>query len=180
MARSERSGFTLIELLLVVAIIGLLAAFLVLNLDGMTPTRRFKATIREIGASVERARGGAIAKGRPYGIVYDLDDNTYWILHPAKRELEEGEEEEFDILGEVFELPAGVKFHSFQVPGGDQETSGEAEVYFTPNGIDGSHIVAIERTDVDDEQILSIRFNAVIGAASVSRGVAEFDELEED
>ncbi len=175
----SRRGFSLVELMMVIAILGLMAAYVSLNMDGVTAKRRFQSQVRQLGATVEWARGGAIGRGKPYKMIYDLDNQEYWIMIPIEPEegAPPGQELEYEILGEKFEVLSSVKIRSLQFPGGEQETNGEVEIYFTPKGTEGSHIVILERTDIDAEPV-SIRFNAIIGSASVARGEQEFKVLE--
>ena len=73
-ARDER-GFTLIEILAVVAILALVAAFVVPNLGGLR-VRALRAEAQQLAAQLELARQRAIVTGVPHRLWLELDQRS--------------------------------------------------------------------------------------------------------
>jgi prepilin-type N-terminal cleavage/methylation domain-containing protein len=89
-------GFTLIEILAVVAILALVAAFVVPNLGGLR-RRALRAEARQIAAQLELARQRAIVTGIPHRLWLELDEAEYrleWLTEdPAEAEVAAAEAE---------------------------------------------------------------------------------------
>ncbi len=75
MAREQR-GFTLIEILAVVAILALVAAFVVPNMSGFR-VRALRSEARQLAAQLELARQRAIVTGVPHRVWIELDQAEY-------------------------------------------------------------------------------------------------------
>jgi type II secretion system protein H len=76
-AKTSRSaGFTLIEILAVVAILALVAAFVVPNLGGFR-RRALRNEARQIAAQLELARQRAVVTGVPHRLWLELDQAEY-------------------------------------------------------------------------------------------------------
>ena len=76
MARTTSRGFTLIEILAVVAILALVAAFVVPNMGGFR-ARALRAEAQQIAAQLELARQRAIVTGVPHRLWLELDQAEY-------------------------------------------------------------------------------------------------------
>jgi len=72
----RQRGFTLIEILAVVAILALVAAFVVPNLSGFR-MRALRGEAQRLAAQLELARQRAIVTGVPHRIWLDLDQAEY-------------------------------------------------------------------------------------------------------
>lgn len=75
MARARR-GFTLIEMLAVMAILALVAAFVLPNMGGFR-ARALRAEAQQIAAQLELARQRAIVTGVPHRLWLELDQAEY-------------------------------------------------------------------------------------------------------
>lgn len=77
------AGFTLVELLVVVALVGLVITFIVVNIErdvdqlAQIEARRFKAL-------VEYARDESLLTGRPYAVEIDEAGSSYQFLVPGE------------------------------------------------------------------------------------------------
>jgi len=97
----RRRGFTLIEILAVVAILALVAAFVVPNLSGIR-ARALRAEARQIAAQLELARQRAIVTGVPHRLWLELDQAEYrleWLAEDPEEVDLVAEEPEFDLSG---------------------------------------------------------------------------------
>jgi type II secretion system protein H len=101
MIHRDRGGFTLIEILAVVAILALVAAFVVPNLSGIR-ARALRAEARQIAAQLELARQRAIVTGVPHRLWLELDQAEYrleWLAEDPEEADIVAEEPEFDLSG---------------------------------------------------------------------------------
>ena len=74
------AAFTLIEMLAVVALMGLMAAFVVPNL-GSLQNRRLHAQARELAAQFELARQRSVVTGIPHRMWMDLERRSSIRIH---------------------------------------------------------------------------------------------------
>jgi type II secretion system protein H len=97
----DRRGFTLIEILAVVAILALVAAFVIPNMGGLR-ARALRAEAAQIAAQLELARQRAIVTGIPHRVSLELDQAEYRIewftADPAEAEIAAAGPE-FDVTG---------------------------------------------------------------------------------
>ncbi len=77
MQRTQR-GLTLVELVVVVALIGLLAAFSVGRIDSIDIWKQ-KGDIRKFVDTLEFLVAESVIKKHAYRVVIDLDDNSYYV-----------------------------------------------------------------------------------------------------
>ena len=99
--RSQR-GFTLIEILAVVAILALVAAFVVPNLGGFR-MRALRGEAARLASHLELARQRAIMTGVPHRVWLELEQSEYrleWLAQdPETADLESPEPDELDLNG---------------------------------------------------------------------------------
>ncbi len=75
----RQSGFTLIELSIVIAIMVIMYALAAPSLRNLAPSSRLKSTARGIRSLLTYARDTAMTEGAPYLVVFDLDNQQYWL-----------------------------------------------------------------------------------------------------
>jgi prepilin-type N-terminal cleavage/methylation domain-containing protein len=100
MRKSDR-GFTLIEILAVVAILALVAAFVVPNMGGFR-RRALRAEAQQIAAQLELARQRAIVTGVPHRLWLELDEAEYrleWLSEDPEEVELAAAEPELDVNG---------------------------------------------------------------------------------
>ena len=179
-------GFTLIELIAVIMIIGLIFTLVVLNIGSLIPGEKIRAEAQSIGQLLQLARSEAAGKGVNYGIVYDLDKHTYWLLTPVNKDQnlsstrthEEGQQEK---RRQSFfaELPAHIKFKDVQLGAGRDATlrRGQVRIEISPLGTASGHVVHL----IDDrtEQEYSVELNALTALVTYHNNYYEFEELED-
>jgi prepilin-type N-terminal cleavage/methylation domain-containing protein len=166
----KRRGFTLIELIVVMAIVATILMMVTLRLDGMTPKYALRAAAREVGATIDLARGTSAGRGVMTGIEYNVDQGVYTLYGPAH----DGTPGLFPV-GAPRTLPAGVRFRGVyaHAKGQSAQGSGVLQVRFDPLSLGGSHIVYLEST-VTGKQI-SVKYNALLGSCDYVDGTAEFE-----
>ena len=76
---ARSSGFTITELLLVLTLIGVLSAISMPALKGFAATRRLKASAATLRSLLTFARDMAITDRATYLVVFDLDNDRYWL-----------------------------------------------------------------------------------------------------
>lgn len=78
----RRAGFTLIEIAVVLLILSMLLGTTVTNMQGMMPESATEAAAREILGTMDLARTQAVARGYPFEVLFDLDEQRYAIRTP--------------------------------------------------------------------------------------------------
>ncbi len=73
------TGFTLIEVMLVLTLIVLLSSVTMPSLRGFAGSTRLKSSASAIRDMLHFARDIAITEGTTYLVVFDLDQNRYWL-----------------------------------------------------------------------------------------------------
>ncbi len=176
----KSAGFTLIELALVLIIISVLVAMVVPNLDNLSPKYKLRAGAREIAATIEKCRSQSALKRKTYSLVYDLDEDSYWILLP----------QELDEYGEPLEterkpilpkrrLPSRVEMVEVVTADNESTTTGQVQLDFSPFGNTGSHIVSLRYGDEDDDKLkIWVRANAFLGFTTFHHQEIQFAEYE--
>lgn len=82
-AQGKNEGFTLIELLVVMALLGLVVALVVVNID-RDEGQLAELEAKRFQALVEHARDESTLTGRPYGIEVDEASHSYRFLKPGE------------------------------------------------------------------------------------------------
>lgn len=171
---SKNDGFTLLEAVMVIVILGVLAAAVVPNLDGLSPKYRLRAAARNAASTISWTRSLSGGTGEAHGIYYNLSEQYYEIFEPP---LEEDDPElpfsERPRLTPSF-LPDGVRIIRVVFPDGRYESSDEVFVLLDPFGNEGSHILWIQN---EEERTISVTFNAMLGVVDFHDGEAEFPEF---
>jgi type II secretion system protein H len=75
---ARRAGFTLIELLAVMLIFALLAGIALPNF-GVRASRALDDESKRLASELEFARQRAVMTGVPHRLLFDLDEDVYWI-----------------------------------------------------------------------------------------------------
>lgn len=75
----SESGFTLIEVVLVLTIIVILSSVAMPSLRGFAGSTRLKSSASAIRDMLHFARDMAVTEGTAYLVVFDLDQNRYWL-----------------------------------------------------------------------------------------------------
>lgn len=144
-------AFTLVELMVVIVIIGMIGGATVLSLGRMRPKQAFQSAIHRISDALSKTRSEAIARNRPYSIIYNIDNSTYEICSPfidggGFAATERGEE---NLRFDYTDLAAdGIEIELIHA---DERnwTSDEIFMRFDPLGISSYHAIVIRQPAYD-------------------------------
>jgi prepilin-type N-terminal cleavage/methylation domain-containing protein len=90
---TSRRGFTLVEVIIVVVILSI-AAMMAIPMMSSAGSVQIRSAADAIAADLEYAKSMAISRQRKYSVVFDIDNESYWIQddtspdpikHPVKR-----------------------------------------------------------------------------------------------
>ncbi len=134
---AARSGFTLIELTLVIAIMSIAMVLVVSRMDNVIPSSRFISAANRISSFAEAAFSTAVASGKPVAIIYDLNEQTYYLGFPSGDFEEDPEHMDHTNPNP---LPSGIKIEMLLI-GDERETAGTHVFRVSPNGRVKGHLV---------------------------------------
>jgi prepilin-type N-terminal cleavage/methylation domain-containing protein len=174
MSRQHR-GFTLIELIVVMAIVATILMMVTMRIEHLSPKYALRAAAREVGATVDLARGTSAGRGTMTAIEYDLDHGLYTLYGQRKDGQPGNGPWGLEQVGAPRSLPRGVRFKGLfaNEKGLGMQQRGVKRVRFDPLSIEGSHIVYLE-SEATQKQI-SVKYNALLGSCDYVDGTAEFE-----
>jgi Tfp pilus assembly protein FimT len=132
------------EMLGVVVVIGMIAGTAAISWKSVLPRTQLNSAVRALGSLLHGTRSDAVARNAEFRMVYDLDQNRYWVSSPFK--LGGGlalEEEERHIYGET-SLPAGITFTEVVIDG-RPFNDGQVQVRFSPMGTASDHSIQLRQ-----------------------------------
>lgn len=141
-ARARQGGFTLIEIMAVVLLLGLVMSGVSFSLNRFVPGQQIDSECRILLSRFDLARSSAIASGRPYRVVINLDEHEYRIYTPydEKGRIAKTKEDQTH-LGRMV-LETGVDFAGVLEAGKDGPTTeGEVELHFGALGVNHDIVV---------------------------------------
>ncbi|MFA4986105.1 MAG: prepilin-type N-terminal cleavage/methylation domain-containing protein [Candidatus Brocadiia bacterium] len=160
------SGFTLIELSLVVALMAVTLVVIVSNMDSLIPATKINADARRVASFIETAFSQAVATGSPVLVVYDLDEQCYFLALPNN----DTDEDPYKMNHtSPLYLPSGVKFVKIFL-GDEPVRRGVVMVRVQPTGRLRAHSIFIED---DGDRKLTIEIGPLTGLASIYTGHIE-------
>lgn len=186
----NQKGFTMIEILVVIALISLITLFALPNVTSILKITLNTAT-RELATAIKETSQSTILTGRMHRIVYDLEENKFWV-ESAPNDTLLDTEKSYDkelrrrkMLGESekpespfkidksvtrkkISLPSGVTFKAIYSTQKEKPIeAGTAYTHFFPQGMIEPTLIHI--TDLQDHQI-SIVISSLVGRVKVMNG----------
>lgn len=136
------SGFTLIELVVVISLISLLLAFSLprFGVNSLTDDNR-KAT-QWITVKIRHLKERAYREGKRYVLTLDIDGERMWITHEGMTE-----EERLQAENNAFVLPEGFSLLDVEYPQIEKQTTGRADIYFSPKGYSSRALIHLENNE---------------------------------
>lgn len=122
---------TLLELLAAVAIAALALAVAAPAVGAMLPAWRLRAAARQVENTMQWARNGAAARGRPMRVFYDPEAGLTWVMDGEEVFIEQG-------------LPGGVALARVDFGWGRVVTREVAVAQAYPDGAVDAHTVELE------------------------------------
>jgi prepilin-type N-terminal cleavage/methylation domain-containing protein len=184
--RFAQRGFTLIELMGVILILGLMISVTVMNWQKTLPRAQLNSAVRELSDILNSTRSEAIARGAEYRVLYDLDEQRYWVETPFKKggglALEripgqEDPEEGKRLIVHATQLENGVRITRVALDG-ENYTDEQVFVRFSPLGASSAH--SIELFHEFTGRTYTIEVLALTGLIRIHEGVFEREELSEE
>src|SRR5688572_9762366 len=80
----REAGFTMVEMIVVLAIVGTILAITVIRVEHLSPKYALRAAAREVGGTIDLARGTAAGQYRPTAIEYRIDEGIYQMFARPK------------------------------------------------------------------------------------------------
>jgi prepilin-type N-terminal cleavage/methylation domain-containing protein len=154
------AGFTIVEIMVVVVILGLLAGLTTFSFQRMLPREQFIADVRALAERLREARAQAISRNAEFWLVYQIDEERYWISTPYNAEGElaayarRGDEstgaaedaEQYKDRVTIYEtqLGKGIDLSSVTLDG-TPYLDGELHVVYSPLGTTSEHWIVLKQ-----------------------------------
>lgn len=183
---SAKQGFTLIELMAVILVLGLMISVTALNWQRILPRAQLNAAVRELSDVLNSTRSEAIARGAEFRMIYDLDEQRYWVETPFKKggglalERIPGEadpEEGKRLLSHVTALENGVRITRVSLDDEDYN-DGQIFVRFSALGASSAHLVELFHEPTNTTYTIEVL--GLTGLIKVHEGAFERPELSEE
>lgn len=169
--RARQSGFTLIEIMAVVLLLGLMLTGVSVGFDRFVPGQQIDSEARQILAKLDLARSSAIAAGRPYRVVIDLDEHEFRVFTPYDFEgrIAKTKEEETDLGRDVLE--SGVNFAGVVRVGSNTQviSEGKVEYIFPSSGVTLDVIIYLS-SEAGDAYDKTLFLGGLTGRTSITEG----------
>ena len=141
----SRAGFSLVEILAVLIILALMAGIAAVNWQASLPREQLNSTVRVLAERINGARADAIARNLEFQIVYDLENDRYWVETPYALEggrLAQGDEERATLFETTLEDT--ITFHEITIDG-ETYDDGVVFVRFSPLGASNDHLIVLHQ-----------------------------------
>lgn len=179
------AGFTFIELMVVIAILGLMSALVVGNLDGLTSRSQLRATSRAFGNLLLSVKDQAVLQSRDLTIEVDLREQRWRVVDaPSPTDVPDPDDREEQTFYGSWQTPGdGIELVSIEFSRSDRETRGTLLLTFGPDGqLSPSGFVAyFKREDEDarneDEAGVSVEVTGLTGLVDYKQGRVRSEEV---
>jgi prepilin-type N-terminal cleavage/methylation domain-containing protein len=163
------AGFTLIELAVVLLILSMLIGTASKNMQGMLPAAVTEAAAREILGTMDFARTQAVARGYPYAVIFDLDEQRYAIRTPFDTDGNPVEDPfRQAVLGWKY-MREGSVLVALLDDTGERREKGTWPLYFHPAG-DSTDFWAYVGHEASELHLVSVRVLGLTGLATLMQG----------
>jgi general secretion pathway protein H len=160
------AGFTLIELAMVVLLLAIFAGLSLPLLAGFGENS-LSFSARRLAGTVKYLYNEAALSGRPYRLIYDLDQGTY----QAKRLEVDGELTLLTGIGKKQSLKGSARFKELSLPDRGNFTHGEISTEILPIGWIEETIIHLIDVDHQEQTLHILPFT---GTMEIYEGYREF------
>ncbi len=178
------SGFTLLELLVVVALLGLMANFVLPSFQSTLPPAAVKAEAEKLAAKLAFLRSESRLQTRRYGLRFETPQDglhRYRMILPREQHIvrensdDWGQDMPEDVPLEWYHLPEGVHFSGFHVGLQDDTPGKSREIFFEPNGRTSQKVVYMRHVHASEKDTTySLVVPPLTGRIDVVKGKANF------
>jgi prepilin-type N-terminal cleavage/methylation domain-containing protein len=143
---ARRGGFTLVELMVTIIVIGLLASVVGISWESMLPGQKLNTDIRVLSNLIAQTRSEAIARSAEFWMVYNFEQDAYWMLTPFDEEGQiQFDEEQRRALFKT-KLAKGIHFDRIVIDGKDYDINDrEVFVRFDALGSSSEHRIVLSQ-----------------------------------
>ena len=161
----QRRGFTLVEMMVVIIIIGSMVSVTAMNWRKVMPSTQLGTSVRTISNVLASTRSEAITRNNEYRVIYDLENQRYWVETPFLKAgglaieripgEEDPEEENARLLSSLTFLEDGVTMTSVLI---DEEeyTDGQCYVRFSPLGSSSAHTIYLHHAPTNSDYTIEV------------------------
>jgi prepilin-type N-terminal cleavage/methylation domain-containing protein len=180
----SRLGFTLVELMVVVVILGMAVSLSSINFRKVMPQSQLNASVRVLSSVLHDTRSDAITRNLEYRIIYDIDEQRYWVETPFRKTgglaleripgEEDPEDENARMLTKPIELEPGVLIKQITIDEEDY-SDGQCYVRFSPQGSSSAHTIQLFHEGTGREYTIEVL--ALTGLIRFHEGIFVRDEV---
>lgn len=177
--RRAAAGFTLIEIAVVLLLLSLLFGTALSNMQGMVPASATEATARELIGQLDFARTQAVASGRSFAVVLDLEEQRYAIRTPFDADGRPTEDPDAQRLLPWRKVGEGTVLEAVLDATGTRRERGVLEIPFHPAGDSADFWAYVTHVAQKDAHRVTIRVLGLTGLSSLIQGEVEPEVLGE-
>lgn len=179
-ARRAAAGFTLIETVVVLVILSLLFGTALTNMKGMLPAAATESAAQEVLAKLDMARTQAIARGHPYDVVFDLDEQRFAIRTPFDEDGAPATDPQARVMQGWTPMKDGTRLAGLLDATGQRRERGTWTVTFHPSGEATEFYAYVTHTADEEAYLVTVRLLGLTGLASQIVGEAAPPKLLEN
>jgi prepilin-type N-terminal cleavage/methylation domain-containing protein len=155
-------GFTLTELIVVVLVVSLFVLLAMVNFSGLLARSTFRAQAHELVSTMQSAVSAAAESGRRYGVIINIDEQSYTLREITSPELYGVPEEEEIIITNQLGQECRISYIQFDDWTGTDEDIFRVHFIAGPSGWQyGGKIVLLDKNE-EPYSVVVNRINRVV------------------
>ncbi len=159
---SSVRGFTLTELIVVVLMVSLFVLLAMVNFSGLLTRSTFRAQAYELVSTMQSAVSAAAESGRKYGVIINIDEQSYTLREITSPELYGVPEEEEIIITNQLGQECRISYIQFDDWTGTDEDIFRVHFIAGPSGWQyGGKIVLLDRNE-EPYSVVVNRINRIV------------------
>lgn len=163
------AGFTLIEVAVVLLILSMLVGTAATNMQGLLPAAVTEAAARELLGTIDFARTQAVARGYPYTVLFDLDEQRWTIRTPFDEDGNPVADPESQTLLAWRSMREGSLLVALLDDTGERRERGVWPLVFHPAG-ESNDFWAYVGHEASELHLVTVRVLGLTGLATVMQG----------